>query len=128
MALPILSPALYKTKAVIAQTSQRAILRIVPELETGSRISSRSLTMLSTVLGLLMILVMFAITSMSTQDAFTLAKLQREAQVLSDEREAINSQIAQKSSPMALASEARKLGMSPNSQPRFIDIDSKANG
>ena len=128
MALPILSPALTKTRAAIAQTSQRAILRIVPELETGSRISTRSLTMLSTVLGLLMILVMFAITSMSTQDAFTLAKLQREAQVLSDEREAINSQIAHKSSPMALASEARKLGMSPNSQPRFIDIDANANG
>lgn len=128
MALPIFAPALNKTKAAIAQTSQRAILRIVPELETGSRISSRSLTLLSTVIGLIMILMMFAITSMSTQDAFTLAKLQREAQVLSDERDAINSQIAFKSSPMALASQARKLGMSPNTQPRFIDINSQASG
>jgi cell division protein FtsB len=128
MALPIFAPALNKTKAAIAQTSQRAILRIVPELETGSRISRRSLTLLSTLIGLIMILMMFAITSMSTQDAFTLAKLQREAQVLSDERDAINSQIAFKSSPMALASQARKLGMSPNAQPRFIDINSQASG
>ena len=128
MALPIITPALTKTRAAVAQGSQRAILKIVPELETGSRISRRSLGMLSTVLGLILILIMFAITSMSTQDAFTLAKLQREAQLISDEREAINSQIAHKSSPMALASEARKLGMSLNSQPRFIDIDSQANG
>ena len=128
MALPIITPALTKTRAAVAQGSQRAILKIVPELKTGSRISRRSLGMLSTVLGLILILIMFAITSMSTQDAFTLAKLQREAQLISDEREAINSQIAHKSSPMALASEARKLGMSLNSQPRFIDIDSQANG
>ena len=128
MALPIITPALTKTRAAVAQGSQRAILKIVPELKTGSRISRRSLGMLSTVLGLILILIMFAITSMSTQDAFSLAKLQREAQLISDEREAINSQIAHKSSPMALASEARKLGMSPNTQPRFIDIDSQING
>ena len=128
MALPIITPALTKTRAAVAQGSQRAILKIVPELKTGSRISRRSLGMLSTVLGLILILIMFAITSMSTQDAFTLAKLQREAQLISDEREAINSQIAHKSSPMALASEARKLGMSPNTQPRFIDIESQTNG
>jgi cell division protein FtsL len=128
MALPSLAPAITKTRQAIAQTSQRAVLRLVPELETGSRMSSRSMGILTTVVGLLMILLMFAITSMSTQDAFTLAKLQREAQTLSDERDAINNQIAHRSSPIALASEAKKLGMTPNSQPRFIDLDAKTNG
>ena len=128
MALPIFAPAITKTREVIAQSSQRAILRLVPELETGSKISNRSLTFLGTAIGLLVLLMMFAITSMSTQDAFTLAKLQREAQVLNDEHDAINSQIAYKSSPIALASQASKLGMSPNTQPRFIDINTSVNG
>ena len=128
MALPSFAPAITKTRQAIAQSSQRAVLRLVPELETGSKISTRSMGMLTTAIGLLMILLMFAITSMSTQDAFTLAKLQREAQTLSDERDAINNQIAHRSSPIALASEAKKLGMTPNSQPRFIDIDTNTNG
>ena len=128
MALPNFAPAITKTREAITQSSQRAILRLVPELETGSKISNRSMTVLGTAAGLLMLMMMFAITSMSTQDAFTLAKLQREAQVLSDQRDAVNSQIAYKSSPAALASQARKLGMSPNTQPRFIDIDASVNG
>lgn len=128
MALPIFAPAITKTREVLAQSSQRAILRLVPELETGSKISNRSLYMLGTVVGVLTLMLMFAITSMSTQDAFTLAKLQREAQVLNDEHDAINSQIAYKSSPIVLASQASKLGMGPNSQPRFIDINSSVNG
>ena len=128
MALPNFAPAITKTREAITQSSQRAILRLVPELETGSKISNRSMTILGTAAGLLMLLMMFAITSMSTQDAFTLAKLQREAQVLSDEHDAINSQIAYKSSPIALAAQASKLGMSPNTQPRFIDINAPVNG
>jgi hypothetical protein len=128
MALPSFAPAIIRTRQAIAQSSQRAVLRLVPELETGSKISTRSLGILTSVIGLLMILLMFAITSMSTQDAFTLAKLQREAQTLSDERDAINDQISHRSSPIALAVEAQKLGMTPNSQPRFINIDAKTNG
>jgi cell division protein FtsB len=128
MALPSFAPAITKTRQAIAQSSQRAVLRLVPELETGSKISTRSLGMLTTAIGFLMILLMFAITSMSTQDAFTLAKLQREAQTLSDQRDAINNQIADRSSPIALAAQAAKMGMTPNSQPRFINIDSNANG
>jgi cell division protein FtsB len=128
MALPSFAPAITKTRQAIAHSSQRAVLRLVPELETGSKISTRSLGMLTTAIGFLMILLMFAITSMSTQDAFTLAKLQREAQTLSDQRDAINNQIADRSSPIALAAQASKMGMTPNSQPRFINIDSNANG
>jgi hypothetical protein len=70
----------------------------------------------------------FVISSLSTRDAFTLATLQREAQVLSDQRDAINREVAFRSSPNALANSAIKLGMVPNSQPRFIEISDKANG
>jgi hypothetical protein len=128
MSLPSFSPTISKTKEVIATSSQRAILKLVPEIETGSKISSRSLAVLGTFIAMLMLFLMFAINSMSTNDAFVLAQLQKEAQTLSDQREAIDSQIAYRSSPLALSSQARKLGMEANSQPRFIDINASIMG
>ena len=128
MALPIFEPAISRTRQAIAQSSQRAFLKLVPEFENGRKLTNRSLTILSTVLMVLVLLTMFVISSLSTQDAFTLAKLQREVQVLSDQKEAINREVARKSSPDALASAATKLGMRPNSEPRFIDISDVANG
>jgi len=128
MALPLLAPAINKTRQAIAENSQRAILRLVPELESGERVTNRSFTILVT-LGLLAIsLAMFVISALSTQDAFTLAKLQRQAQTLSDQKDAINREIAFKSSATALATNARKLGMRPDGQPRFIDISGDSNG
>ena len=70
----------------------------------------------------LVAMVIFVISALATQDAFTLAKLQRQAQTLSDERDSINRQISFLSSANSLAAEAIKLGVRPDSQPRFIDI------
>lgn len=128
MALPILAPAITKTRQAIADTSARTILRLVPELESGKQLSTKSLSILTSIIMGLLMLAMFTLTSLSTQDAFTLAKLQREAQILSDQKDAINREVAFRSSPNALANAARKLGMEPNSQPRFIDISDVANG
>lgn len=128
MALPILAPAITKTRQAISQTSQRALLRLVPEFEGARRTSGRSFAIFGTLLMLAMMLAMFVISSFSTKDAFLLAKLQREAQVLSDQRDAINREVAFRSSPNALAAEAIKLGMQPNSQPRFIAITDEING
>ena len=127
MALPVIAPAISKTRQVIAQSSQRAILRLVPELESGKPVTNRSLTILVTFSLVLVMLLMFVISSLSTQDAFTLAKLQRQAQTLSDERDAINRQIADKSSPTKLAVAATKLGMKPSDQPRFLDLSGADN-
>lgn len=124
MALPAFAPAITKTRQAISQSSQRAILRLVPELETGKPVTNRSFAILGTIGAVALILVMFVISSLSTQDAFTLAKLQRQAQTLSDQRDAINTQIADLSSPESLAVAATKLGMKPNAQPRFLDLNS----
>jgi zona occludens toxin (predicted ATPase) len=128
MALPILAPAITKTRQAISQTSQRALLRLVPEFEGARRTSGRSFAIFGTLLMLAMMLAMFVISSFSTKDAFLLAKLQREAQVLSDQRDAINREVSFRSSPNVLAAEAIKLGMQPNSQPRFIAITDEING
>ena len=128
MALPVIAPAITKTRQAIAQSSQRAILRLVPELETGKPVTNRSLTILVTISLVVVMLLMFVISSLSTQDAFTLAKLQRQAQTLSDERDAVNREIAFKSSPMYLAAAASKLGMKPSQAPLFLDLNSNTSG
>ena len=128
MALPVFSPAINRTRKAITSTSQRAIVKLVPEIESGKTITNRSFTILVTFAMILVAMVIFVISSLSTQDAFTLAKLQRQAQTLNDEKDAINREIAFKSSPNALAAEALKLGMKPNSQPRFLDITEVKNG
>lgn len=125
MALPVIAPVITRTRKAITQSSQRAILRLVPEIETGKSITNRTFASLVTIAMIAVALVIFVISSLSTQDAFTLAKLQREAQTLSDERDAINREIGFKSSPNALAAAALKLGMKPNSQPRFIDLNAE---
>jgi cell division protein FtsL len=128
MALPILAPAITKTRDAITQSTQRAFLRLVPEIEGARRTSGKSFVIFGTFLMFAMMLAMFVISSLSTKDAFTLAKLQREAQVLSDQRDAINREVAFRSSPNALADAAIKLGMQPNSQPRFLEITDQING
>lgn len=128
MALPSIAPAITKTRQALAHSSQRAILRLVPELESGRPITNKSLTILGTIGMVLVILTMFLISTLSTQDAFTLAKLQREEQTLSDQRDAIEREIAFRSSAATLAAKATKLGMKPNTQPRFIDLSVVENG
>lgn len=128
MALPILAPAITKTRDAITQSTQRAFLRLVPEIEGARRTSGKSFVIFGTFLMFATMLAMFVISSLSTKDAFTLAKLQREAQVLSDQRDAINREVAFRSSPNALADAAIKLGMQPNSQPRFLEFTDQING
>ncbi len=122
MALPVIAPVITRTRRVITQTSQRTLLKLVPEIESGSSLTNRTFTILMTISMILVSMAIFVISALSTQDAFTLAKLQREAQSLSDERDSINRQLAFQSSPNALAASAIKLGMKPNTQPRFIDL------
>lgn len=122
MALPVITPAITRTRRVISQTSQKAILKIVPEIESGSSLTNRTFTILMTISMVLVAMVIFVISALSTEDAFTLAKLQRQAQTLSDERDSINRQIGYQSSPNVLAESAIKLGMKPNAQPRFISL------
>lgn len=122
MALPVIAPVITRTRRAITQTSQRTLLKLVPEIESGSSLTNRTFTILMTISMILVSMAIFVISALSTQDAFTLAKLQREAQSLSDERDSIDRQLAFQSSPNALAASAIKLGMKPNTQPRFIDL------
>jgi hypothetical protein len=63
------------------------------------------------------------INTLLAQDAFELTSLKLEAELVSDEREAIARQMDKLSSPDALARAATELGMKPSENPTFLSLD-----
>ncbi|MFM8869739.1 MAG: hypothetical protein ACKOFQ_06455, partial [Candidatus Nanopelagicus sp.] len=62
------------------------------------------------------------INTLLARDAFLLGQLKQEAQILTDQREAILQELAAKSSPDRLAEQATQLGMVASTNPRFLDL------
>jgi len=107
----------------LSEKSVQVFLKLVPSVSEGTQATHRFFaTFLSVVagFGLLMLL---AVHILSAQDAFQLSALKAEAKVVADQREAINRQIEAASSPEALASKARSLGMRPSNTPVFLNLD-----
>ncbi|MEY4444811.1 MAG: hypothetical protein RL301_890, partial [Actinomycetota bacterium] len=48
MALPLLAPVYERTRQAVVQRGSKAVLRLVPELETGKAASNRSLIIFGT--------------------------------------------------------------------------------
>jgi hypothetical protein len=117
-----LAPAIrISTKIVKAQTN-KAVLRLVPEIKNGEVATDRTFVVfLATIFtaGLLSLLV---INTALARDAFVLAELKQQAQLLTDQREAILQEVAVKSSPDKLAQSAHELGMVASSDPGFLDM------
>ena len=122
MAILELAPAIrISTKIVKAQTS-KAVLRLAPEIKNGEVANDRTFVVfLATIFtaGLLSLLV---INTALARDAFVLGELKQQAQLLTDQREAILQEVAAKSSPDKLAQSASELGMVASSNPRFLDM------
>ena len=117
-----LAPAIrISTKIVKAQTN-KAVLRLAPEIKNGEVANDRTFVVfLATIFtaGLLSLLV---INTALARDAFELSELKQQAQLLTDQREAILQEVAAKSSPDKLAQSASELGMVASSNPRFLDM------
>ena len=122
MAIFELAPAIrISTKRVKAQTN-KAVLRLAPEIKNGEVANDRTFVVfLATIFtaGLLSLLV---INTALARDAFVLGELKQQAQLLTDQREAILQEVAAKSSPDKLAQSASELGMVASSNPRFLDM------
>ena len=71
------------------------------------------------VVGLILTLV---IQTLLVQDAFALSTLQRQAVALSDQRDALENQLADVADPSRLAIAASKLGMKPGLNPTFLNL------
>jgi len=122
MAIFEFAPALEISRKIVREKTNKAVLKLVPEIKSGEVVADRTFGIILTAIftaGLMMLLV---INTALAQDAFKLSELKIQAQILKDEREAILRKVAEKSSPDNLAESAGKLGMVPISSPNFLDM------
>jgi hypothetical protein len=122
MAIFELAPAIrISTKIVKAQTN-KAVLRLVPEIKNGEVAKNQTFVVFLATIFTVGLLSLLVINTALARDAFVLAELKQQAQLLTDQREAILQEVAVKSSPDKLAQSAHELGMVASSDPRFLDM------
>lgn len=124
MAIPVLAPAITRSRQLVAEKSSRAVLRLVPDPNTGEKADRKTFIMFLSIIGAVGLLMLLAINTMLAQDAFELHRLQAQATTLSDQREAVMRQIDLASSPEELAARATAEGMVPSQSPRFLSLNS----
>lgn len=124
MAIPVLAPAITRSRQIVAEKSSRAVLRLVPDLNTGEKADRKTFVIFLSAIGAIGLLMLLAINTMLAQDAFELRRLQAQAITLSDQREAVMRQIDLTSSPEVLAARAIAEGMVPSQSPRFLTLNS----
>jgi len=123
MAIPVLAPAITRSRQIVAEKSSRAVLRLVPDMNTGEKADRKTFVIFLSIIGGIGLLMLLAINTMLAQDAFELHRLQAQATTLSDQREALMRQIDLASSPEVLAVRAVAEGMVPSQSPRFLSVN-----
>lgn len=122
MAIPVFAPSIARSKQLVAEKSSQAVLRLVPEVKTGERADRKAFVIFLSAIGVIGLLLLLTINTMLAQDAFELHRLQAQSTTLSDQREALMTQIDLVSSPEKLAARATSLGMVPSQSPRFLTL------
>jgi predicted DsbA family dithiol-disulfide isomerase len=120
---PTVAPVITKTKKLVAEKSTRAALRLVADATEGKQANRRFFALFMTTIGIAGLFILLVINTLLAQDAFTLAKLQADVKLSSDQYEAVTEEIERISSPAVLANKATKLGMRPSITPTFLDIN-----
>lgn len=123
MAIPVLAPTITRSRQLVADKSSSAVLRLVPDLNTGEKADRKTFVIFLSIIGAIGLLTLLAINTMLAQDAFELHRLQAQATTLSDQREAVMRQIDLASSPEVLAARAAAEGMIPSQSPRFLTLN-----
>lgn len=122
MAIFDLAPAIERSRKAVSETTAKAVLRLVPEMESGKQASDKGFVIAISSIFITGLLALLIINTALAQDAFKLQELKQQATVLADQREAILRVVAEKSSPENLAASAAKLGMVASTNPRFLDL------
>ncbi|NBQ59522.1 MAG: hypothetical protein EBU41_00035 [Actinobacteria bacterium] len=122
MAIFEFAPALELSRKIVKEKTNKAVLKLVPDINSGEVVADRTFGILLTAIFTLGLIFLLAINTALAQDAFKLSELKVQAQILKDEREAILRKVAEKSSPDKLAESASNLGMVPISSPNFLDM------
>jgi hypothetical protein len=108
----------------LTEKSAEVFLKLVPSVSEGAQATHRFFAIFLSAVAGIGLLILLAVNILLAQDAFTLSGLKAEAKVVADQREAINRQIEEVSSPEALAAKAQALGMRPSNSPVFLNLDS----
>ena len=122
MAIFELAPALEISRKIVREQANKAVLRLVPDIKQGAVAPDRIFGIFLGAIFTVGLLALLVINTALAQDAFVLKDLKQQAQVLTDQREAILREVAQKSSPDQLAQSAANLGMVASTNPRFLDM------
>ena len=123
MAITALAPAINRSKRKVIERSSEVALRLVPKIDIDKRADQKVFILFLTGIGALGLVSLLFVNTLLAQDAFKLSKLQLEARLLTDQREAYIRQLDRISSPMALAAAATEMGMKPSSSPVFLNLD-----
>ena len=123
MAITALAPAISRSKKKVFERSSEVALRLVPKIDIDKRADQKVFILFLTGIGALGLVALLFINTVLAQDAFKLSKLQLEARLLTDQREAYIRQLDRISSPMALAAAATEMGMKPSTNLAFLNLD-----
>ena len=122
MAIFELAPALKISRKIVREQANKAVLRLVPDIKQGAVAADRTFGIFLGAIFTAGLLALLVINTALAQDAFILNDLKQQAQVLTDQREAILREVARKSSPDQLSQSAAQLGMVASTNPRFLDM------
>ena len=123
MALAVLTPAITRSRDLIAQNSSKVALRLLPDISAGKQADRKFFAIFVSFVGISGLLFLLFINTLLAQDAFVLTHLKLQAKMVSDQREAIAREIDQQSSPESLSKKALTLGMKPSQTPTFLNLD-----
>ena len=123
MAITALAPAISRSKRKVIERSSEVALRLVPKIDIDKRADQKVFILFLTGIGALGLVSLLFVNTLLAQDAFKLSKLQLEARLLTDQREAYIRQLDRISSPMSLAAAATEMGMTPSATPAFLNLD-----
>ena len=122
MAIFELAPAIEISRKIVLEKTNKVVLRLVPEIKSGEVAAQRTFAIFIATIFTAGLLTLLVVNTALAKDAFLLKQLKQEAQSLTDQREAILRQVAQKSSPEKLAEQASELGMIASTNPKFLDM------
>ena len=123
MAITALAPAISRSKQKVIERSSEVALRLVPKIDIDKRADQKVFILFLTGIGALGLVSLLFVNTLLAQDAFKLSKLQLEARLLTDQREAYIRELDRISSPNALAAAAIEMGMAPSATPAFLNLD-----
>ena len=123
MALAVLTPAIARSRDMIAQNSSKVALKLLPDISEGKQADRKFFAIFVSFVGIGGLLFLLFINTILAQDAFVLTHLKLQAKMVSDQREAIAREIDRQSSPESLSKKALGLGMKPSQTPTFLNLD-----